>query len=226
MKTIQAQIPEPVLKQAQELADRENIPLAQIISLAVAQSIGIWSNESYVAARAKRASREKFLDALKEVPDVEPPDHARCSPDDRPSWMRWGRYGPRGFVSRAPQTFVFEFEDELFPGPAKRVIPCFGLNLSFGPAFSSFHLSHSDIATNNLRGFSTRFLEGKSNQRYLKFESPLTRPAGTSPSCSALRAGSLSPSELSMVHNFCAGQRDGDEYLWGNFPPNVSRRVS
>jgi hypothetical protein len=74
MKTIEAQIPEPVLKQAQELAARENVPLAQIISLAVAQAVGVWSNESYMAVRAKRASREKFLDALKEVPDVEPPD--------------------------------------------------------------------------------------------------------------------------------------------------------
>ncbi len=72
MKTIEAQIPEPVLKQAQQLADRERIPLEQLISLAVTQSVGVWSNESYVALRAKRASRDKFLDALKEVPDVEP----------------------------------------------------------------------------------------------------------------------------------------------------------
>lgn len=75
MKTIEAQIPEPVLKQAQELAERENVPLEQIISLAVAQSVGVWSNESYAALRAKRGSREKFLDALKEVPDVEPAEN-------------------------------------------------------------------------------------------------------------------------------------------------------
>ncbi len=77
MKTVEAQIPEPVLKQAQELAERENVPLEQIITLAVTQSIGVWSSESYVALRAKRGSREKFLDALKEVPDVEPPDYDR-----------------------------------------------------------------------------------------------------------------------------------------------------
>jgi hypothetical protein len=77
MKTIEAQIPEPVLKQAQELAAREHIPLEQIISLAVSQAVGVWSNESYIALRAKHASREKFLDALKEVPDVEPPDFDR-----------------------------------------------------------------------------------------------------------------------------------------------------
>jgi hypothetical protein len=79
MKTIEAHIPEPVLKQAQELAARENIPLDQIISLAVTQAVGVWSNESYVALRAKRASREKFVDALKEVPDVDPADYDRFS---------------------------------------------------------------------------------------------------------------------------------------------------
>jgi hypothetical protein len=77
MKTIEVQIPEPVLKQAEELAAREHIPVEQIITLAVTQAVGVWSNESYVALRAKRASRERFLDALKEVPDVEPPDYDR-----------------------------------------------------------------------------------------------------------------------------------------------------
>lgn len=85
MKTIEAQIPEPVLKQAQELAKRENVPLEQIISLAVAQSVGVWSNESYVAMRAKRGNREKFLDALKEVPDVEPAEYDRLPGGYRPA---------------------------------------------------------------------------------------------------------------------------------------------
>ena len=79
MKTIEAQIPEPVLKQARKLAAQEHIPLNQIISLAVTQSVGVWSNQSYIALRARHASREKFLDALKEAPDVEPPDCDRLS---------------------------------------------------------------------------------------------------------------------------------------------------
>ena len=77
MTTIEAKIPEPVLKQARELAEREKIPLEQLISLAVTQSVGVWCNESYIASRAKHASREKFLEALKEVPDSEPPDFDR-----------------------------------------------------------------------------------------------------------------------------------------------------
>ena len=52
MKTIEAELPEPVLKQAQELAAREHIPLERIISLAVTQAVGVWSNESYIALRA------------------------------------------------------------------------------------------------------------------------------------------------------------------------------
>jgi len=53
MKPSKSQIPEPVLKQAQELAKRENVPLKQIISLAVAQAIGVWANESYMALAGK-----------------------------------------------------------------------------------------------------------------------------------------------------------------------------
>jgi hypothetical protein len=77
MKTIEAQIPEPALKQAQELERREHIPLEQIISLAVTQAVGVWSNESYVALRGKRANRDKFLEALNEAPDIEPPEQDR-----------------------------------------------------------------------------------------------------------------------------------------------------
>jgi hypothetical protein len=77
MTTIEAKIPEPVLKQARELAERENIPLEQIISLAVTQAVGIWSNESYLAIRAARATKARFIDALKQVPDSEPSDNDR-----------------------------------------------------------------------------------------------------------------------------------------------------
>jgi hypothetical protein len=72
MTTIEAQLPEPVLEQARALAERERIPLAQLITLAVTQSVGVWSHESYVAHRAKNASREAFEEALAEVADAPP----------------------------------------------------------------------------------------------------------------------------------------------------------
>jgi hypothetical protein len=46
MKTIEAQVPDAVLQQARALAARERIPLEQLISLAVTQTVGVWSNES------------------------------------------------------------------------------------------------------------------------------------------------------------------------------------
>jgi hypothetical protein len=46
MTTIEAKIPDLVLKQAEELAEREQISLEQLIGLAVTQAIGIWSLNS------------------------------------------------------------------------------------------------------------------------------------------------------------------------------------
>lgn len=86
MKTIEAQVPEAVLEQARKLAERERIPVEQLISLAVTQAVGVWSHESYLALRGKRASRERFLEALEQVPDVEPPE--------------WDRL-PEGYTPRA-----------------------------------------------------------------------------------------------------------------------------
>lgn len=72
MTTIEAQVPDAVLEQARALADRERIPLSQLISLAVTQAVGVWSHESYVAQRAKSAGRAAFEEALAEVPDAPP----------------------------------------------------------------------------------------------------------------------------------------------------------
>ncbi len=84
MTTIEVKIPEPALKQAKELAEREQISLEQLISLAVTQAIGIWSNQSYLELRAQRGSREDFLKALEQVPDVEPPEYDRLPEGYRP----------------------------------------------------------------------------------------------------------------------------------------------
>jgi hypothetical protein len=62
-----------VLKQEQELASRENIPLCHLISLALTQAIGVWSDECSIANRARHADRASFLEALNEVPDAPPP---------------------------------------------------------------------------------------------------------------------------------------------------------
>jgi hypothetical protein len=73
MKIIEAQIPEPVLQQAEELAAREHISLDQIISRAVTQAIGTWTSENEHELRIKRAGRERFLNALTDALNASPP---------------------------------------------------------------------------------------------------------------------------------------------------------
>lgn len=77
MTTIQASIPDPVLRQAISLAERDRISLEQLISLAVTQAVGVWSQEDAARARASQASEEKFLSALGQVPDVPPAENDR-----------------------------------------------------------------------------------------------------------------------------------------------------
>jgi hypothetical protein len=64
MRTIEIQMPEPIYQQAQELAFRENIPMDQVVSLAVTQAVTSWANESQVELQRREADRTRFLDAL------------------------------------------------------------------------------------------------------------------------------------------------------------------
>lgn len=79
MTEIQTKIPDAIYKQAAEFAEKENLSLEQVISLALAHSLGAWNAENYIAERARRGSREKFLEFMSKVPDVEPEEHDRLS---------------------------------------------------------------------------------------------------------------------------------------------------
>ena len=58
--------------QRASLARSENTTVEELVRLAVAQALGAWTSESYVARRAKLADREEFLRVMAKVPDVEP----------------------------------------------------------------------------------------------------------------------------------------------------------
>jgi hypothetical protein len=81
MTTIQAEVPDAIYKQAIELAREENVPVERLVSLALAQALGAWRNQSLIAERAKRGSRDKFLAVLAKAPDAPPPEYDRL-PDD------------------------------------------------------------------------------------------------------------------------------------------------
>lgn len=77
MSTLSLRLPESLHKSAREIAERENISLNQLITLALAEKIAALSTEEYLEVRARRASKEKFLQAMAKVPQVEPPEYDR-----------------------------------------------------------------------------------------------------------------------------------------------------
>ena len=73
MSTINAiQVPESLYRQVAILSKREGVSIEQFVASAIAEKAAAWAAEDYLQQRAARASREKFLQALSKVPDVEP----------------------------------------------------------------------------------------------------------------------------------------------------------
>lgn len=70
-------VPESLLKKVRELSEREGITVDQFVSSAIAEKASAWATVEYLKERAKRGSREKFLQALSKVPKVEPDEADR-----------------------------------------------------------------------------------------------------------------------------------------------------
>jgi hypothetical protein len=79
VSTISLRLPDSLHEQARALAERENVSLNQLIALALAEKMSALMTEDFLAARARRGSRKKFLRALERVADVEPDDRDRLS---------------------------------------------------------------------------------------------------------------------------------------------------
>lgn len=77
MSTISLRLPESLHKMARQLADKENISINQLITLALAEKISALTTEDYLKARAARGDRDKFLAAMAKVADIEPEDDDR-----------------------------------------------------------------------------------------------------------------------------------------------------
>jgi hypothetical protein len=72
MSTTEVKLPNFLLRQAREMAEREGVTLEQFISSALAEKTAAWMTLEYLEKRAARGNREKFLRALDKVPDAEP----------------------------------------------------------------------------------------------------------------------------------------------------------
>jgi len=77
MSTLSLRLPESLHKSAREIAEKENISINQLITLALAEKISALGTEDYLEMRAKRANKAKFLNAMSKVAKIEPPDYDR-----------------------------------------------------------------------------------------------------------------------------------------------------
>jgi len=72
MSALSLRLPKSLHEQLREVAQEEGISVNQFIMLAVAEKVATISAIEYLEKRAKRGSREKFLEILSKVPDIEP----------------------------------------------------------------------------------------------------------------------------------------------------------
>jgi predicted transcriptional regulator len=75
MSAISLRLPESLHKRVKELAHRDKVSINHMITLAVAEKLSALDTEEYLEERKGRASRAKFLKALKKVPDRKPDSH-------------------------------------------------------------------------------------------------------------------------------------------------------
>jgi hypothetical protein len=52
--TIQAQVPDPLAKQLEELAEQEKVSIDQLVSIALTYQVSAWRKRDTISERAKR----------------------------------------------------------------------------------------------------------------------------------------------------------------------------
>ncbi|MGE0883197.1 MAG: hypothetical protein AB7P14_06620 [Blastocatellales bacterium] len=77
MTTINSRIPDSLYQQVEQLAQRENISVDQLVVIALSAQVSAWMTKDLLEERARRGSWEKATQVLEQVPDVEPDAHDR-----------------------------------------------------------------------------------------------------------------------------------------------------
>lgn len=72
MTKIEANVPDYLARQARAAAEREHVPLDQIVALALSAQLAAWKGSDDIETRARRATRAAFDRVMAKVPDVPP----------------------------------------------------------------------------------------------------------------------------------------------------------
>ena len=77
--TLSIRLPQSLHKGVKQAAKQDGISMNQFITTAVAEKLSALMTEEYLEQRAKQGDRSRYLDALAQVPDIEPEEHDRIS---------------------------------------------------------------------------------------------------------------------------------------------------
>ena len=72
MKTLQAQVPDLLLQELNELAAHQGSSVDNLVSLALAAQVSAWRTRESIASRAARVDWKHVDDILSRVPDAPP----------------------------------------------------------------------------------------------------------------------------------------------------------
>ncbi|MFT5144508.1 MAG: putative DNA-binding protein [Rhodothermales bacterium] len=69
MSTLSLRLPNSLHDRLRQLSEAEGVSMNQFISTAVAEKMAALMTEDYLEKRAARGSRERFANALSQIPD-------------------------------------------------------------------------------------------------------------------------------------------------------------
>jgi predicted transcriptional regulator len=72
MSAISLRLPDSLHKKVKEMANKDNVSINQMITVALAEKLSALETEDYIGQRAKRGSRAKYIQILRKVPNRKP----------------------------------------------------------------------------------------------------------------------------------------------------------
>ncbi len=100
MSALRLRFPNSLHERARELARREGISVSQLVASALGEKMSALLTEEYLAARARRGKRSRFLAALGQVPAIEPEPKDRLPEEGPNQRLRPARVRPRATARR------------------------------------------------------------------------------------------------------------------------------
>jgi hypothetical protein len=79
MTNLNVQIPDSLYKQIESLSSKENVPIEQLVVIALSAQVSAWMTKDYIEEKAKLGSWNRFQQVLNKVPDIEPEDYDRLA---------------------------------------------------------------------------------------------------------------------------------------------------